>query len=477
VSLFLNSNSMTMQHEPSQVTSNGAKQREISQSFGTKPAPAEGSSRSRGFGKADELDEVIDHKALLKNAIARPTPFPKDRFSGDGIVICGGGLRYFTCAWVCIRMLRALGCKLPIQLWHLGAEEMDEKMRRFVEPYDVTAVDGQEIRKIFPVRILNGWELKPFSIIHCPFERVIFLDADVIPVVDPTFLLSCEEFQETGAIFWPDYGRLDESREIWEACGVEYRDEPEFETGQIVIDKNRCWNALQVTMHLNEHSDFYYHLIHGDKETFHMGFLCSGTPYSMPSQPIESLEATMCQHDFNGGRLFQHRNMAKWDLYGDNPRIDGFLHEEECLGFVTELLTKWDGYTEKVPRFFPRGKPPLELDGAAALIRRVHRYIRVGYDERALSFLANGKIGQGRRRCEAFWDIREEDGVLCLYISSADTVSCILRSENGVWSGEWLVHEQMPIILEPTEEETGETLENAEYDWAPVSTLKSLFSE
>ena len=41
------------------------------------------------------------------------------------------------------------------------------------------------------------------------------------------------------AIFWPDFGRLGPERPIWQICEVPYRDEPEFETGQVVVDKRR----------------------------------------------------------------------------------------------------------------------------------------------------------------------------------------------------------------------------------------------
>ena len=56
----------------------------------------------------------------------------------------------------------------------------------------------------------------------------------------------------------------------------------------------------------------------------------------MPSRGIETLDAVMCQHDFDDRRIFQHRNLAKWSL-GDNRRIPGFLREEECIRFIIEL--------------------------------------------------------------------------------------------------------------------------------------------
>jgi len=35
--------------------------------------------------------------------------------------------QYFPSAWVCINMLRQVGCTLPIELWHLGPDEMSEE--------------------------------------------------------------------------------------------------------------------------------------------------------------------------------------------------------------------------------------------------------------------------------------------------------------------------------------------------------------
>ena len=94
-------------------------------------------------------------------------------------------------------------------------------------------------------------------------------------------------------------------------------------------------------MHLNEHSDFYYQYVHGDKETFHMAWRMLGREYSMPSRGVHGLSAAMCQHDFGGQRLFQHRNLAKWRVRGGNRRVEGFELEEVCLGFTDELAALW----------------------------------------------------------------------------------------------------------------------------------------
>lgn len=268
-------------------------------------------------------------------------PYPAYRYSGRGVVICGGGATYLPCAWVCIHILRHLGCRLPIELWQLTRCEINDAVRSDLERIGVRCVNAGEVRQRHPVRFLSGWELKSFSILYSSFEQVLYLDADNVPVLDPTFLFDTGPFRDTGAVFWPDYGQLTPDRSIWEICGVPYRDEPEFESGQMLIDKSRCWRALQLTLHMNEHSDFYYRHVHGDKETFHMAWRMLGQDYAMVPHPIVALERAMCQHDFDGRRLFQHRNLAKWSPTGTNLKIEGFRFEDLCLGFVDEFARRW----------------------------------------------------------------------------------------------------------------------------------------
>lgn len=262
-----------------------------------------------------------------------------------GIVICGGGIRYFTNAWVCINMLRRLSCHLPIQLWHLGDDELDSSMEDLVRPLGVECVDACKVRLKFPARILKGWALKPYSILHSPYKEVLFLDSDNVPVINPEFLFETPQFNATGAIFWPDYPHRgnDKTKAIWRSCGLRRLREPEFETGQIVVDKERCWQALCLSMWFNENCDFYYRYIHGDKETFHLAFRKIRKTYSLIPTPAHGLDSTMCQHDFEGRRVFQHRNTDKWDILLCNREVKDFWFEDECRKFIHQLRATWDG--------------------------------------------------------------------------------------------------------------------------------------
>ncbi len=42
-------------------------------------------------------------------------------------------------------------------------------------------------------------QLQNFSL-----TSILYLDADNLPIADPTYLFAAQGFRETGAVFWPD---------------------------------------------------------------------------------------------------------------------------------------------------------------------------------------------------------------------------------------------------------------------------------
>jgi hypothetical protein len=378
----------------------------------------------------------------FNKAAEKTYPYPDGRFSGRGIVICGGD-KYFPCLWVCLQMLKKVGCALPIELWHFE-NEITADQQELLDLLSVQCVNATEKRKEYPARILNGWELKAYAILHSSFEEVLLLDADNMPVRNPDFLFSCEQFKETGAIFWPDFNMLAESRAIWKLTGVAYQKEPEFESGQIVVDKKRCWAALNLTMYLNEHSDFFYKHIHGDKETFHFAWRKLGQKYAMPSKRVGDLGGyCMLQHDFEGRRLFQHRNNNKWN-FGFNPTHPDFMFEKDCRQSLSQLLQHLTAKQQE------RFNPAERLLATKVIEQRLYSYIRVFYDKRTLEFLPNGLIGAGSARLESRWTVVQNRFGLYLQILGEGGLTCNLREDSeGIFQGEWTKFEKMPVQLHP----------------------------
>jgi hypothetical protein len=290
--------------------------------------------------------EEATARAFCDQFIASVSEYPAHRFGGRGVVTCAGGPRLLACAWVLLNMLRRTGCSLPVELWHLGEEEVDTRTRELLAPLGVACVDALHVRERHPVRILNGWELKPYAIRNSAFEEVVFLDADNVPLLDPASLFDSVDYRRTGALFWPDVEPLARTHPIFGILDLRFRDEPAFESGQIVISKRRHWRPLALAMHMNEHSDFYYRYVHGDKETFHLAFRLLDADYAMVPTPVHRLRGgVFCQHDTAGRRMFQHR-LAKWERR--DLHIEGFEREQECF----DLLRRFDeayGETDESP--------------------------------------------------------------------------------------------------------------------------------
>ena len=309
-------------------------------------------------------DQVLTPETVhqsIKQAITLTPRYPTS-IAGRGIVICGGGPKYFPPAWVCIRMLRRLGCSLPIQLWYLGERELDEEMKLLLKAYDVECVNAEVVRQKHPMRILRGWELKAFALTHCRFREVLFLDGDNVPVANPGYLFETPQFKKNGAVFWPDVRFYNRRHAVWQVMGVPYRAGREFESGQILIDKARCWPALWLARWFNEHSDFFYQYILGDKETFYFAFRKLKMPYAMPKRRPYRLPATLCQHDFAGSRIFQHRNTEEWNIWLYNRKIKGFWHDRDCRYFLKDLQAKWDGGLRDLRRRMKVAEPGPDLE-------------------------------------------------------------------------------------------------------------------
>lgn len=247
---------------------------------------------------------------------AMPTWTPGE-WSGRGAVVCGGG-KYFTSAYVVCRVLRHVGWAHPIQLWHLPGETLLPWQEKALEALDVEPVDAGDVAKRHPLRILAGWELKPFAVLHAPFEEVLYLDADSYPMRDPDYLFDLDGYQATGAIFTPDSGRFDLKDTQWRFFGVTPRHEWSFESGQFVVDKSRWWQALRLALHWCEWSDLTFRVIYGDKDTFHIAARKLGLDYAMSARRPGGGRWGLLQHDPNGDPLWVHRIHAKFVLPGDS---------------------------------------------------------------------------------------------------------------------------------------------------------------
>ena len=301
---------------------------------------------SKAFPKGWQWWEVAQsaHRKLINDAANHSASYPGG-FEGHGIVIAAGGPTYFPCAYVCVSVLRSLGCTLPVEFWHLGPEELNQQMAELVEPLGVACRNAYAIEP--QPRRLKGWELKPFSVLHSRFREVLYLDADNVPVIDPTYLFDDARYRESGAVFWPDLPPAGDGSDwipdlTWDVAGIAWRDGPAFESGQYLVDKSKCWRELSLTMHINEHSDFWYRYVYGDKDTFKLAWHKLDRTYAVPATPAGWNWPAILQYDLDGRLLFTHACQGKGQLK-TGERLTALPQSQSAVEAARELQRNWNG--------------------------------------------------------------------------------------------------------------------------------------
>jgi SAM-dependent methyltransferase len=274
--------------------------------------------------------------------------YPSKRYQGRGVVLAGGGARFFPGLYVTIRALRHFGCRLPVEVWYFGHKgEMTAKSKAILTPYQVDCVDADKVRGTDLARRMGGWELKVFATLHSRFEEVLFLDADCYPCRNPEFLFQLEDYRVRGAIFWPDVMAVD-TRLKWPAFGVSGpRYAGSVESGQFLLNKCLSWQALNLAWFYNDHSDYYYRYCFGDKHTFEVAWARCDQPFVMWEAKARWTEVAYLHPGPDSLPLFVHRcaDKFRFEIQDYNtpqhhplPSFYSSLPlERECWGWMAEL--------------------------------------------------------------------------------------------------------------------------------------------
>jgi alpha 1,2-mannosyltransferase len=110
--------------------------------------------------------------------------------------------------------------------------------------------------------------LKQLAMISSDCEECLFLDADNVPVRDPTFLFDTPAYREGGMLLWPDLWHNHRGpapiRAIFDLPSggdAPLADERTVESGQIVFHKARVWQALLLSTYMQIQTDFFDNLV------------------------------------------------------------------------------------------------------------------------------------------------------------------------------------------------------------------------
>lgn len=373
-------------------------------------------------------------RALAADIRATASNRPAVEGSGRGLVVVAGGARIFTNAYVLLHVIRnVLKSLLPVELWYFGQTEISPAMAALIEPYGVRLIDANPLIAATGANVRDGWQLKCFALVHSHFAEALLLDADQVPVTDPSACFDWPQYVETGAVFWPDVVDVRQENAIWPLLGLAPRRAVSFESGQLLVDRRRHAAPLAAALRLNEAADDVYQLIYGDKDTYLLAWEMLKARYALvPHRPYND-EFMLVQRDFDGNALFQHRTNAKWQYGGQQRKLFAFRHENACLDALAELEHRWSGHAFTAPDRTGEARK-LEEQLIAAGSFRLEAAHEPGF---AICLRPHAEVGEGRAADRRHWWVEQDDDAkFSLVLSGGDQRNYVLqRGPDHIWRG------------------------------------------
>lgn len=291
---------------------------------------------------------------------------------GDGIVYLGGD-RYNQLVLLSIKTLRSNGSKLPVEVIMPKRDDYDlDLCNKLLPKLNAKCKVMEDFLPDVLMRNINGYQLKTIALMISSFERVLYLDADNLPIKNPDMLLTNEPFTNHHLVIWPDLWRRSTSPHFYEIADINVNvnhrvrnsyflgdprgsvskpedysmhdcmgliPEASSETGQLLINKRIHFATLVLLMYYNYYGPSYYYPLlsqgaagEGDKETF----IAAAHKLELPYYQVQ---------EFNREFGPINQNTNKHELFGMgqyDPIIDYIQSQEkgtqpgEARKYVTE---------------------------------------------------------------------------------------------------------------------------------------------
>ena len=249
----------------------------------------------------------------------------------NGVIMVAGGKKYGPLGLRAVKKIRSLSPNLKIHIFGLDEDELQhESMIELSNMSNVYVSHLDQKTKSQEV----GWQCKIKAIIACNFENVFLIDADNVPLQPIHELFELDVFKENSAIMWRDIedkerpisilgkhvnfpylNSVSPNGKLLENLNISIKHQ--HESGQLLVNRRKSWKALDLIAKMNDASGHFYNLMHGDKDTYQIGFKATETSfYEVPFRPSTGgylddsgkyKKVSLIQyHPTNGKPMFSH---------------------------------------------------------------------------------------------------------------------------------------------------------------------------
>lgn len=270
---------------------------------------------------------------------------------GDGVVYVGGG-KYWPMIVAGIRMLRASGSTLPVEVWYRGGEETVYPSD--VEGLNVVLCDSHAVADTLHVPRVptgrdGGWSNKLFALYHTEFARVLFLDADAYCVENPAPLFAVLDNGAPPFAYWRDLMNQNNSvkwKNVYPPGDKTFV--PPVQGGQLLIDRTRAASLISLAKYMCDNAGYYFKHMYGDQDTWRVALALGASNYKVIDHahwrhgiaffcglnPRDTAIVHRCQ-----GKLFAPQDIPAGKVKYTNPQY-AVPREAELFRYFAEVVNK-----------------------------------------------------------------------------------------------------------------------------------------
>ncbi|KAI9338759.1 mannosyltransferase putative-domain-containing protein [Obelidium mucronatum] len=251
----------------------------------------------------EDLTEIINKHTLHAYPwLSKSIEDLRKSFSNNksGIVLTSGTEQLESTIHTITALRKVLNCSLNIEVYYVGEKDLESNHVQLLQ--QMPNVQPINLLALFPTELhtFYKYSIKPFAILASSFQNVIFMDSDVLFLLNPEVILEESDiFRNYGQLFFHDRSLqkdyFNQYASWFKAVNPHYsyyasklrfsncKSYHEQESGVVAVDKSRAGvlHALILACKLNSNSmrEDTYKAMYGDKETFWISWELTRVPF------------------------------------------------------------------------------------------------------------------------------------------------------------------------------------------------------
>ncbi|KAF5825970.1 mannosyltransferase putative-domain-containing protein [Dunaliella salina] len=259
-------------------------------------------------------------------------------------------------------------CTLPVEVAYRGTEDMqNDTLLQLIALFN--PLDGLDLLQLprlpHEMRLpsMGGWVAKTRALLYSRFQKVLMLDVDVVPLINPATLFAAPEFLAHGNIFWSDSWDSWVSDSAFHMLGLKRTETQgilnkgkgklphDTESGIVMFDRVRHSDVLHYLWFINTFAPKVYQHLHGDKDTFALSFALCGRKVNQFFQ----LDTPPGGAFHWGQGVLENKTVGEGEdgRYTDGWQLVGFVQhspiQPAAPAFLHRTMNKWNINEEPWP--------------------------------------------------------------------------------------------------------------------------------